>query len=403
MRFKYEALNTKSGQKETGSIEASDITAAGHQLRQQGLTPTNVNPESGKSLGEFFSSLRSVSLKEKIVFIEDLAIMLKSGIGVSKGLHIITSQNKNKKFQMVMQDIANGVESGTALNAAMAKYPKIFSNIFVSMVKVGEVSGNLDKSLSYLSVQLEREADLKAKTKGAMIYPGVILSAMVLIGIVMSIFVLPKLTSIFNEFTGELPFTTKIIMGFANFMSGHAIVVLVGFAVFIFGFIFGLRTPMGQRMLDWFLLHAPPTKEIVKKINVARFARVFSSLLKSGINVVEGLQVSGESLGNSYYTEVLTLASEEVKLGKPITAVFDEHENLFPYIIVQMLKVGEETGTMETILEQIAIHYEEEVDITMKNVSSIIEPVLLLIIGGVVGFLALGLISPIYNISQNIQ
>lgn len=403
MRFSYEALNSKNGIKEKGSIEAADITSAGHQLREKGLTPTNIVPETKSTFSSLFGSLQSVSLKDKIVFIEDLGIMLKSGIGLSKGLQIITSQNKNKKFQSVLQDIAAQVESGTPVNVAMSKYPNIFSNIFVSMVKVGEVSGNLDKSLSYLAVQLEREADLKSKTKGAMMYPAVILSAMLIIGIVMSIFVLPKLTVIFKEFNGTLPLTTKLIISFADFMSSHAIVVIGLFVAAVCGFIFALRTPAGGNAFDWFLLHFPATSEIVKKINIARFSRIFSSLLKSGINVVEGLAVSGEALGNSYYRAVLAEASSEVKLGKPVTQIFENHENLFPYIIIQMLKVGEETGTIESILEQIAIHYEEEVDNTMKNISSIIEPLLLLIIGGVVGFLALGLISPIYNISQSIQ
>ncbi len=403
MKFTYEVLNNNTGKKEKGSIDAPDMAQAGRELREKGLTPTNIIPEGRGSFTESLRDLKSISLKEKIVFIEDLAIMLKSGIGVSKGLNIITSQNKNGKFHKILKDISGAVESGTPLNAAMAKYPKVFSNIFVSMVKVGEVSGNLDKSLNYLAVQLEREADLKSKTKGAMMYPAVILSAMLIIGVLMSVFVLPKLTVIFKEFQGGLPLTTRIIVGFAEFMSGHAILVIGGLILAIIGFIAFLRTKPGQTTFDWFLLHFPATKEIVKKINIARFSRIFSSLLKSGINVVEGLAVAGEALGNVYYRDVLIEASSEVKLGKPITAVFEQNEHLFPNIIVEMLKVGEETGSMESILEQIAIHYEEEVDTTMKNISSIIEPLLLLIIGAVVGFLALGLISPIYNISQSIQ
>lgn len=402
MKFTYEALD-KQSRKQTGTIEASDAQTAGRNLRGQGLLPTNLVGTKERSFSGFFTGLRGVSLKEKIVVIEDLSIMLKSGIGLSKGLHIITSQNRNKKFQAILQDISQAVESGTALNIAMAKYPKIFSNIFVSMVKVGEVSGNLEKSLQYLSVQLEREADLKSKTKGAMIYPGVILSAMLIIGVVMAIWVLPKLTVIFKEFGSQLPPTTRVIIGFSDFMSGNAILVIALLVGGIFGSITLLNTKPGQRGLDWFLLHFPPTKEIVKKINIARFARIFSSLLKSGINIVEGLQVAAQALGNSYFREILEEASEEVKLGKNLTEVLDHHDDKFPYIVTQMLKVGEETGTLENILEQIAIHFENEVDDTMKNISSIVEPVLLLIIGGVVGFLALGLVSPIYNISQNIQ
>lgn len=402
MRFKYQALNSRTGQKQSGVLDAPDLTGAGHALKEQGLTPMEVVPEKTNLAGFSFAGLKGISLKERIVFIEDLAIMLKSGVGLSRGLNIITTQTRNKKFHAILEDISRAVESGTPLNVAMAKYPKVFSDIFISMVKVGEVGGNLEKSLGYLSVQLEREADLKTKTKGAMIYPAVILSAMLIIGVLMAVFVLPKLTGIFKEFKAGLPFTTKLIIAFADFMSAHAIIVIGGFIALGVGFVLGLKTRAGQRAMDWFLLHFPATKEIDKKINIARFARVLSSLLKSGINMVEGLQVSGEALENSYYRESLQLASNEVKLGKPITETFERNEHLFPFIIVQMLKVGEETGNLETILEQLAMHYEDEVDNTMKNISSIIEPLLLLVIGGVVGFLALGLISPIYNISQSI-
>ncbi len=401
-KFSYTAVS-KDGKKETSTIEASSALDAGHLLKARGLLPVEMEEQKQSAFAAFALSFGYVSLKEKIAFIENLQIMIKSGIAAPRGLKIIAKQTRNKKFQKIVTDIANGVESGKSLHEAMDMYPNVFSHIFVSMVKVGELSGNLENSLEYLGIQLEREADLKSKTKGAMIYPAVIVSAMLLVGVLMAIFVLPKLTSIFKDFNTQLPLVTRIVISISDFMSQNSIVVLVGLVLAIFGTIYGLRTIPGQRALDFTLLGFPMLNPIVKKINLARFARVLSSMLKSGIAVVEALRIAGESVGNVYYREALLETSESVKLGKPLTESLAKHERLFPYIVVQMLEVGEETGSLETILEQLAVHFETEVDDTLRNLSSIIEPLLLLFIGGIVGVLALALIGPIYNISQTIE
>ncbi|MCC7356716.1 MAG: type II secretion system F family protein, partial [Candidatus Doudnabacteria bacterium] len=293
--------------------------------------------------------------------------------------------------------------SGKSLHEVMERYPKIFSRIFISMVKVGELSGNLEKALDYLGVQLEREADLKSKTKGAMIYPGVIVSAMIIIGLLMSIFVLPKLTGIFKEFNTDLPLMTRMIISFSDFMAGNSVLVISLMVAIAIGIGYFLRTKVGSQFVDLVLLRFPMISPIIKKINLARGARVLSSMLGSGIPIVEGLQISSESVGNVYYQRIFAESSGQVKLGKPLTVVLEKYPRLFPEIVVQMLQVGEETGTTENILNQLAMHYETEVDDTMKNLSSIIEPLLLLVIGGVVGVLALALIGPIYNISQGIS
>jgi type IV pilus assembly protein PilC len=323
-------------------------------------------------------------------------------VSAPRALRIISKQTSNKKFHNIIESMATEVEAGKSLHEAMGSYPKVFSHIFVSMVEVGELSGNLEKSLEYLRIQLQREADLKSKTKGAMIYPGVILTAMVIIGLALSIFVLPNLTATFKEFDTKLPFTTKLVIEFSDYMAANSILVVSGFVGLIVGAIFGLRSKPGKRLLSRFILRMPLVNPLVKKINMARFARILSSLMKSGIAVVQGLQVTSEAMDNVFYKEVLAEAAESVKLGKPLTQALGEHERLFPFIVTQMLAIGEETGNLEDILDQLAQHFEAEVDDTMKNMSSIIEPILLLVIGGVVGFLALALISPIYNMSNNI-
>lgn len=399
--FSYTAV-AKDGKQQTGTIEAADFISAGHLLKEQGLVPMDLVEKNSFDWKVYFQKFSTVSLKEKIAFIQNLHLLLKSGVSAPRAMRIISKQTANHKFRSIVDSMAGSVESGKALHEAMGEYPNVFSHIFISMIEVGELSGNLEKSLEYLRIQLQREADLKSKTKGAMIYPAVIVSAMVIIGALLGIFVLPKLTATFKDFGGELPVLTRVVIMVSDFMSSNAVLVLGMMIAFVIGVIVGLRTEPGKRVLDFIFLHFPMISPIVKKINIARFSRILGSLMKSGISVVQGLQVTSEALGNSYYQDVMRDAANSVKLGKPLTEALSSHEKLFPFIVTQMLAIGEETGNLEQILDQLAEHNELEIDDTMKNLSSIIEPLLLLVIGAVVGFLALALIMPIYNISQSI-
>jgi type IV pilus assembly protein PilC len=403
MEFTYSAI-TKTGQRQAGVIQAPSLTAAGHLLKEQGLLPTTMDEKKSAESFDFLKNFAPINLREKITFIENLSIMLRSGIPVSRCLTILVKQTKNARFKNILSIVANQVEAGKGLGEALAEYPKVFSNIFVSMIKVGEMSGNLDKSLEYLGTQLQREADLKSKVKGAMMYPAVILVAIAIIGVLMSIFVLPNLTSMFKDMPGaNLPVMTKIIIAISDFMSSHAIIAIGGMIGAVFLVVTLYKTPPGKRVTHIAMVHMPVISPIVKKINLARFSRILSSLLKSGISIVESLQVVSDSISNIPYKELVAKTSVDVKLGKPLTEALQKEPGLFPDLVIQMIEVGEESGSLESILEQLAAHYEEDVDSTMKNLSSIIEPLLLLVIGGVVGVLAVALISPIYNISQNIN
>jgi type IV pilus assembly protein PilC len=402
MEFTYTAIS-KNGRRESASIQAPNKLAAGHLLKEQGLLPTHIEEQNKRTPWNLLKNISTVSLDEKINFVENLGVMLKAGISISRALQILVKQSKNAKFKNILTEIYNQVEQGKGLSDALAKYPDVFSNIFFSMVKVGEVSGNLDKSLEYLTIQLKREESLRGKVKGAMIYPSVIVSAMVIIGVLMAIFVLPQLTSVFKQFGGKLPYSTQVVIGISDFFSGHATLVILG----MFGAIVAVysiyKTPPGQRAFDVAALHFMVISNIVKKINLARFARILSSLLKSGIPIVQALEVAAESLGSIPYRELVMAASLEVKVGNPLATALGKNNSLFPVLVVQMIQVGEESGTVQEILEQLAVRYEEDVDSILTNLSSIIEPLLLLIIGGMVALLAMALIAPIYSISQTIQ
>ncbi len=400
MEFSYTAL-TKDGHRESATIQAASLAAAGHLLKEQGLLPTKITEQAKKGSMDFLQSLASISLDEKIGFIENLSVMLKAGIPISRCLQILAKQTKNHRFQVILGDVYSQVQQGKGLSEAVEKYPRVFPNIIVSMIKVGEISGNLDKNLEYLSIQLHRESDLKSKVRGAMIYPSVIVGAMVIIGVLMSIFVLPNLTSIFEQQSASLPLSTQVVIAFSNFMSHHAVLVIGGMIALIAAAIAALRTYEGQRIFDMLSLRIMAVNTVVKKVNLARFSRILSSLLKSGIPIVQALDVAGESLGNIPYRLLVRETAAQVKLGKPLADVLGKNTDLFPPLVTQMIEVGEESGSVQEILEQLAVHYEEEVDNTLRNLSSIIEPLLILVIGAVVGLLAISLITPIYSIYQN--
>ncbi|MEZ4180378.1 MAG: type II secretion system F family protein [Candidatus Doudnabacteria bacterium] len=400
--FSYKAIN-KAGENETGIVDAASSFAAGHILAERGLTVLNVTETGKKNFLELLNNISTVPLKEKIAFIQNLDLLLRSGVSAPRAMRIISEQTKNKKFKSVVTEMSSDVESGKSLTETLKKFPEVFSHIFVSMVEVGELSGNLEKSLEYLRIQLQRQADLKAKTKGAMIYPTVILVAMLIIGTLLTIFVLPGLTATFKDAEIELPIMTRIVIAFTDFAAGNSVLVIIGMIVAAAGIVFGLRTKQGKQFMSLALLNLPAIKDIVTKVNIAQFSRIMSSLMKSGVSVVQGLQVTGESLDNYYYRNLILDAAEKVKLGNQLTMTLNQNEKLFPTIVTQMLSVGEETGNLEQIMDQVAEHFEMEIDDTMKNLSSIIEPVLLLVIGGVVGFLAIALMMPIYNMSQAVS
>jgi type IV pilus assembly protein PilC len=284
----------------------------------------------------------------------------------------------------------------------LEKNPKVFSPIFVSMVRSGEVSGNLDLSLNYLSEQLQKDYDLMSKARGAMTYPIVVLGVLVIVGFIMFTFILPKLTSTFKDFNVQLPITTRIVIGVVDIFSHYGILILAGIIFAVFGLLYWRKTPSGKTVIHKVLLYLPIFGPIVKKINITRFVRVFSSLLKSGMPIVEALEVSSHVLGNIYYQRVVNDAAVKVKIGSPLSAGFSKGDNLFPPLVVQMMQVGEESGTTDTILSEVANFYDAEVDNTMRNLSSIMEPVIMVIIGAVVGVLAVSIITPIYQITQNI-
>jgi type IV pilus assembly protein PilC len=285
----------------------------------------------------------------------------------------------------------------------MKAYPKVFSSLFTSMVRAGEESGNLSSALQNVALQMEKTYQLNRKIRGALMYPVIILVLMVAIGVLMMIYMVPTLTATFTGLGLDLPFSTRMIIGTSNFLVSYFIFVLFGFILLVLAFIFAIRTKRGQRFLDFVLLKLPIIGGVTRQINAARTARTLSSLLSSGVDIVVASGVTKDVLQNSYYKEVLNEIQISVQKGTTMSSVFSAHHDLYPIFVSEMVSVGEETGKTGDMLLNVALFYEEEIDQKTKDMSSVIEPVLMVFIGVAVGIFAISIISPIYSIGDSIK
>jgi type IV pilus assembly protein PilC len=405
MKFIYTAKSS-NGQSKGGEITAQDESALARQLRSEGFLLTSVKKIEEKQRGvniKFLDRFKTVPLKERMVFARNLSIMISSGLAITKAVHNLAVQTRNKRFQKILNDVNDNLQAGKSLSEGLAKYPAVFDDLFVNMVRVGEIGGNLDEILLIVATQLEKEHELLSKVRGAMIYPAVIITAMIGIGILMLTYVLPQITGVFKDMDVVLPAPTQFIVNISDFMTNHSVIVAF---LFIFTFVFlkvFLGTVAGKRTLSFITVNLPVIKDIVLKVNCARFARIFSSLLKSGINVTDALKIVSNTLTNYYYHKALSEGIDQIQKGIPLSTIIASHKKLFPSLVPQMIEVGEETGKTDVVLMKLAEFYEDEVNQITKNMSSIIEPVLMVIIGGAVGFFAVAMLQPIYGLMNNIK
>ena len=328
--------------------------------------------------------------------------MIDAGLPITRALSIMEKEAKDV-FKKVLTELNASLSKGNTLSDSMKNYPKVFSTLFVSMIKSGEESGNLSSSLKNVALQMEKSYQLNRKIRGALMYPLIILGLMFAIGVLMMIYMVPTLTATFTGLGLDLPLSTRIIIGTSNFLVSYFLFVILGFIVFVFLFIFAINTPKGQRLLDFLLLKMPIIGKITKQINSARTARTLSSLISSGVDIIVAAGVTKDVLQNSYYKEVLDEIETSVQKGTTMSSVFSSHQNLYPVFVSEMTSVGEETGKTGDMLLNVALFYEEEIDQTTKDMSSVIEPVLMIVIGIAVGIFAISIISPIYSIGDSIK
>lgn len=404
-KFFYTAKNATTGETSGGEMEAKDEKSLAQDLRAEGLLLTSFKEEQvATSLQvKFFDRFKTVPLKEKMTFTRNLSVMVSSGLTVSRAVHNLSLQTRNKTFKQILDSVNDDLQSGKTLSEGLGKYPQVFNELFVNMVYVGEVSGNLEEVLDILALQLEKENDLLSKVRGALIYPAVIVVAMIGIGILMLVYILPKITGVFKDMKVELPATTQVIMALSDFVRNNAIITTLLSVGLIIGIKLFAGTVPGKRFFGFLFVRLPIIGNIVVKVNCARFARIYSSLLKSGISVVNALTIISKTLANPYYKDALAEAIAEIQKGVELSKVIGKYPVIFPLLVTQILEVGEETGKTEVVLQRLAEFYEEEVSQITKNMSSIIEPILMLFIGGGVGFFAVAMLQPMYSVLENIK
>ncbi len=402
MKFRYHGKN-KTGETTDGIIEAKDRFEAAKHIRETGVTPLSISEEKKELTSIDLSFLSSISLEEKVLFCRNLSGMLTAGLSLYRALEVLKKQSTKKKMTDVLTALLEEIDRGGTLSQGMEKFPKVFSTLFIAMVKAGEESGSLPKILKEIGESLEKTYTLNRKIKGAMMYPAVILSLIFVAGILMFIFVVPTITKMFKEFGTELPASTKLVVWFSDTLTGHPILIIGGILA-IGGFItWFFRRPFMQPIIDYALLHFPLFGPMVKEVNAARTARTLSSLLASGVPVTRAFAITHDVLQNVYYKRLIERATSDVEKGQPISAPFKEHTELYPVMVGEMIEVGEETGRLSDMLSDIATFYETEVDQKTKDLSTIVEPLLMVVIGIAVGFFAVAMLSPMYSLVDAIK
>lgn len=403
MKFTYTAMK-KDGTSAKGTIEAATKEAAAASLTKQGARPIAIKPEKKGGNIKLFGG-KKVKIRELAGFTRQLSTMVSAGVPLTRAFTTLRDQTDNEHFKTVIGEITKDIEGGTSLGEAFGKHPKIFSDVYVNMVLAGEAGGILDEILKRLALQLEGDASMRKKIKSAMTYPTVILVIMVIAFFGIMMFVIPQLGEILQDLGGEdaqLPVYTRALLAISDFMKANAIFVIAGMGLASFAFMKYIRTPRGKYNFHSFLLKMPVVKTVVTKIAIARFARTFSSLMAAGVGVLDALEVTGGAIGNKVIQNDLTAAAKDVKNGKLLSDPLSRSKH-FPPIVSQMIAIGEETGQIDTILVKVADFYEEEVEATIDGLSSIIEPLMIVVLGGMVGLIAISVMGPIASLSQNIR
>jgi type IV pilus assembly protein PilC len=403
-RFKYTA-EKNDGEVYKGASEAKDRFELYEIIRREGGHIISVSEEQSHGILSFAywsARLSSVSEYEKILFARNLGAMLGAGLSLARALSVMERQIKNPKMASIVNELSSDIRKGDMFNLALARYPQVFSRLLVAMVRAGEEGGDLPTSLTVVADQSERMYNLKKKIHGALIYPSIVVIAMVGITILMMTEVVPTLAQTFAEMNVELPASTQLIITISNFLVQYTVLAMGLIFGTVAGVYFTLRTRIGRRAGDFVSLRLPLIGVLVREINAARTARTLASLLSAGVDVLTSLEIVGEVVQNSYFQEVIRDAKTAVGQGEPLSAVFARRDDLYPTFVGEMMSVGEETGQTGEMLKRLALFYEDEVDRKTKDMSTVVEPFLMVFIGAGVGFFAVSMITPIYSLSQNI-
>ncbi len=401
--FSFQATNTE-GASVKGTVEAVNRETAVGDLTNKGLSTTQITLVTSSKKSKLFN--KKVKLQDLVLFTRQMSTMVSAGVPLMRALSTLQTQAESPVLKAVIADIVKEVQGGAQLADALGKHPETFSDIYVNMVRAGEAAGIVDDILKRLASQVEKSASMRKQIKGAMTYPLVLLSLTVVAFFGLMIFVIPTIGDVLKGLGGpgtQLPALTQGMLDLSDFMVKYWYIVIGGLLGLIFGTRAYLKTPKGRRMFHTLILKMPIAGTLTTKIAVASFTRTFSALIGAGVSVVEALKVTGRSLGNDLFKEELERAAAEVVNGQQLSQALEGGSKLFPPIVPQMLAVGEETGQTDTILVKVAEFYEEEVDTMIASMSSLLEPIMIVIMGAAVGLIAAGVMGPIASMSQNVN
>jgi type IV pilus assembly protein PilC len=392
------------GQTTSGNQPAKDINQLAQKLKGEGLILIRAYSEDKNKRSKFRVLLPSfgISTIKKVMLVRNLWVMVGAGLSIVKSLDILSKQFKNKKLQNALIGIKEKINKGNNFSDSLADYPDIFSELFLNMVKIGEETGTLENAFEVLCLQMEREHELKSKMRSAMIYPSIVLLTMLGIGALIVVVVLPRLREFFESMSVELPVYTTMMLDFGAFAQKnwyYLILVPIFLTIFVF---LAVRTKIGKKAKDAFLLKIPVISSLVKKTNSALFIRSLSSLISSGIPLIRSLEIISKTVDNFYFKQAIFESIDKIKKGEKLSSGLKAHQALFPFGTIEMMEVGEETGKTSTILKKLADFYEQEVITAAENLSVAIEPVLILILGLTVGLFAVSIIGPMYSAMQSI-
>lgn len=404
--YQYSATSNDGAKISKGTIEAADEASAMQTLKKQGLRPLSVTAEGkNSSLNSLFSASKKVKSDDLVIFTRQLSAMVGAGVPLLRSLNSLEQHSESPALKAILVEIVKNVEGGASLGDSLAKHPDTFSDVYINMVRAGEAAGILDEILKRLALQQEKSASIRKKIKSAMTYPMVLLAITILAFFGLMLFVIPQIGKMLLDLGGpdaELPILTQIMLGASDFMVNQWYIVIPVFIAAVYGIMHYIKTPNGRRQFHRIVLKVPAVNGIIRKVVVARFSRTFSALAGAGVSIIETMTVTAHALGNVVYEESLLAAVDKVKNGQQLSQVLEE-DGLYPAIVSQMLAVGEETGQTDTVLVKVAEFYEEEVDTAINGLSSIIEPVMIVLMGGVVGLIAASVMGPIASLAQNIK
>lgn len=404
MRFRFKAIKP-SGEHYDDVMDAPDKISLYKELQQKGDTVISVDEDVAKNKENkknILSFLNTVSTNDKIILARNMGSMLEAGLPLTRSLSVLERQSKNKKLKEILSQVQEDINKGDSLSQSLSKFPKVFPAFFISMIKAGEESGTISQSLKSIANQMEKIHTLVKRLRGAMIYPSIVIVAMIIISILLLIFLVPTLQQTFEELNLELPLQTRIIIGASSFLQNNIILSMSMVLLLIFSFVGVLKTKSGKRAFSFVILKTPLISGMVKESNSAKTARTLSSLLVAGVDFLVSIQITKEVLQNDYYKDILSEAEEKVSKGGTISSVLMSRQDLYPAFIGEMASIGEETGKISEMLANTADFYEDSVDQKTKNLSTIIEPLLMIFIGLFVGIFAVSMLGPIYSLVGSI-